>query len=60
LTPSERRVTERARRGLTNREIAADLYVTVKTVETHLRNAYRKLEIRSRGELAEALGDAAE
>lgn len=55
LTPSERRVTEMAVEGMTNKEIAQALYVTPKTVEVHLSNAYRKLEIGSRRELAGAL-----
>jgi DNA-binding NarL/FixJ family response regulator len=57
LTPSERRVTEMAVEGMTNKEIAQALYVTPKTVEVHLSNAYRKLEIGSRRELASALGE---
>ena len=48
LTPSERRVAELAERGLTNREIAQALFISTKTVEFHLRNAYLKLRIRSR------------
>ena len=44
-----------AAEGLTNREIAERLFVTIKTVETHLMAVYRKLGIRSRDELAEAL-----
>lgn len=55
LTPSETRVTRLAADGLTNREVAQQLFVTPKTVEVHLSNAYRKLEIRSRRELAAAL-----
>lgn len=55
LTPSELRVTRLAADGLTNREVAQQLFVTPKTVEVHLSNAYRKLEIRSRRELAGAL-----
>jgi len=55
LTPSERRVAELAEQGLTNREIAQALFISAKTVEFHLRNAYFKLRIGSRGELAEAL-----
>ena len=55
LTPSERRVAELAERGLTNREIAQALFVSTKTVEFHLRNAYFKLRIRSRSELPAAL-----
>ena len=41
--------------GLSNAEIAQALFVTVKTVETHLGHAYRKLDIRSRWELRAAL-----
>jgi DNA-binding CsgD family transcriptional regulator len=55
LTPSERRVAELAQRGLTNREIAQALFVSTKTVEFHLRNAYFKLRIGSRAELSSAL-----
>ncbi|HET7566527.1 MAG TPA: AAA family ATPase [Gaiellaceae bacterium] len=55
LTPSERRIAERAAAGASNPEIAQALFVTVKTVEMHLSNAYRKLEISGRGELARAL-----
>ncbi len=55
LTPSERRIAELAAGGQHNREIAQALFVTTATVEFHLRNAYRKLEIGSRTELAGAL-----
>jgi DNA-binding CsgD family transcriptional regulator len=55
LTPSERRVADLAAVGRTNRDIAQELYVTPKTVEVHLSNAYRKLGIRSRRELERAL-----
>jgi DNA-binding CsgD family transcriptional regulator len=55
LTPSERRIVAQARDGMTNREIAQAFFLTEKTVETHLRNAYRKLGIRRRGELSAAL-----
>ena len=55
LTASERRVADLAAIGQTNRDIAQTLYVTPKTVEVHLSNAYRKLDIRSRRELARAL-----
>ena len=41
--------------GLTNREVAGELYVSVKTVEYHLRNSYIKLDITSRRELAALL-----
>ena len=52
---SERRIAELAATGQSNREIAQALFVTPKTVEYHLRNAYRKLDIQTRGELAGAL-----
>lgn len=55
LTPSERRIAELAAEGLSNREIAEALWVTRKTVEYHLSRVYAKLEIPSRGALAEAL-----
>jgi DNA-binding NarL/FixJ family response regulator len=55
LTPSERRVTERAAAGKTNRDIAEALFVTPKTVERHLSSAYRKLGVSSRHELADKL-----
>jgi DNA-binding CsgD family transcriptional regulator len=57
LTASERRVADLAAAGQTNRDIAQTLYVTPKTVEVHLSNAYRKLGIASRRELAGALAD---
>lgn len=55
LTPSERRVAEMAASGMTNRQIAQSLFVTVKTVEAHLSAAYSKLDIRSRRELPAVL-----
>jgi DNA-binding CsgD family transcriptional regulator len=55
LTPSERRVAELAAGGLTNREVAQRLYLTKKTVETHLGHAYRKLGISAREELTAVL-----
>ncbi len=51
LTPSQRRVAELAATGMTNREIAQSLFLTVKTIESHLAAAYDKLGIRSRQEL---------
>ena len=56
LTTSERRVAELAAGGVSNKEIAQSLFVTLRTVELHLSNAYNKLQIRSRHELAAALG----
>jgi DNA-binding NarL/FixJ family response regulator len=41
--------------GMANKEIAQAVFVTVRTVEAHLHNAYQKLEISSRGDLAGAL-----
>lgn len=55
LTPSERRVAKLAADGPTNREIAQALFVTPRTVEVHLTNVYRKLEIDSRSQLAAVL-----
>ena len=55
LTPSERRIAELAAAGQQNREIAQTLFVTTHTVEFHLRNAYRKLGITKRTQLAKAL-----
>ena len=51
LTPSELRVVRLAAEGRTNREIAHELYVTLKTVEGHLSRAYTKLGIERRGQL---------
>lgn len=56
LTASEDRVAALAATGLSNREIAQRQFVTVKAVEWHLRNVYRKLDVSSREELPEALG----
>ncbi|HEX3979449.1 MAG TPA: AAA family ATPase [Solirubrobacteraceae bacterium] len=55
LTPSERRVSELAAAGQTNREIAQTLFVTEKTVETHLGRAFRKLDVTSRRQLPDVL-----
>ncbi|MEA2223448.1 MAG: hypothetical protein QOH83_1824 [Solirubrobacteraceae bacterium] len=55
LTPSERRVTDLATEGMSNKEIAQALFVTLRTVEMHLSNAYRKLDISSREQLSAAL-----
>ncbi|MFL5845513.1 MAG: LuxR C-terminal-related transcriptional regulator, partial [Solirubrobacteraceae bacterium] len=55
LTPSERRIAVMASDGMANREIAAALFVTVRTVEAHLGHAYAKLGISGRADLARAL-----
>jgi DNA-binding CsgD family transcriptional regulator len=52
LTPSEHRVAALVAEGRTNREVAAELVVSEKTVESHLSHVYRKLGVRSRAELA--------
>ncbi len=57
LTASERRVAELAAEGHSNPEIAQALFVTRKTVETHLGHVYRKLDISRRGQLHRALAD---
>jgi DNA-binding CsgD family transcriptional regulator len=55
LTRQERQVATIVARGATNREAAATLFVNHKTIEYHLGNVYRKLGVRSRTELANAL-----
>ena len=56
LTESERRIAALVAEGRTNREVAAALFVTEHTVEGALTRVYRKLGVRSRGELAVRLG----
>jgi DNA-binding CsgD family transcriptional regulator len=51
LTPAEQRVAQRAAAGLSNKEIAAELFLALKTVEMTLSSVYRKLGIRSRTQL---------
>jgi DNA-binding CsgD family transcriptional regulator len=55
LTPAERRVAELAADERTNRQIAAELTLSVRTIESHLAHAYEKLDITSRRQLATAL-----
>jgi DNA-binding CsgD family transcriptional regulator len=57
LSATEERIARLAADGLTNRAIAEQTFVSVKTVETNLRRAYRKLGITSRAQLARALDD---
>ncbi len=59
LTASERRVAELAAAGLTNREIAQSLFVTARTVEGHLTNVFRKLELESRDGISAAIAAGA-
>ena len=56
LTASERRVAQMAATGMTNREIAQALFVTMKAVALHLTRAYEKLDIAGRAQLSHALG----
>jgi DNA-binding NarL/FixJ family response regulator len=56
LTPTEQRVADLVASGLSNKEVAAQLFVRVYTVEAHLSRVYAKLGIRSRTQLARALG----
>jgi DNA-binding NarL/FixJ family response regulator len=57
LTPHEQRIAQLVSQGLTNRETAAALFVSTKTVEYHLRNVFRKLGLRRRAELARAMAE---
>jgi DNA-binding CsgD family transcriptional regulator len=59
LSAAERRVADLAASGATNKEIAATLFMSVKTVEAHLSRIYRKLDLRSRTELASHLSSTA-
>lgn len=54
LTPTESKVAELVAQGLRNQEVATAMFVTPKTVEFHLRNIFRKLNVRSRAELVRA------
>ncbi|MFC7533570.1 AAA family ATPase [Actinoplanes sp. GCM10030250] len=58
LTPQEHRVALTVGQGATNREAASALFLSEKTIETHLSRVYRKLSIRSRAELVRALTGA--
>ena len=53
LTETERRVAELATAGRSNKQIAAELHITVRTVESNLTRIYRKLGVSSRGQLAQ-------
>ena len=60
LTASERRIADLAASRLSNQEIAQQLFVTRKTVETHLHHVYLKLEINSRVALTRLAADRRE
>jgi DNA-binding NarL/FixJ family response regulator len=55
LTETERRVAALVAAGRSNKEAAGELFVTVRTIETHLTKIYAKLDVRSRTELARRL-----
>jgi DNA-binding CsgD family transcriptional regulator len=55
LTETERRIADLVAQGRTNREVAAAMFVTENTVQTHVRHIFRKLGVRSRTELAARL-----
>lgn len=57
LTATEARIAALVTRGATNREIAAQIFVSVKTVEANLTRIYRKLGVRSRSQLSARLSD---
>jgi DNA-binding NarL/FixJ family response regulator len=58
LTPAEHRIAALAAAGHTNREIAEQLYITLRTVETHLTHAFQKLQITTRAQLADSMTTA--
>ena len=57
LTPREMEVAQLAAQGKRNSEIARDLHISIRTVETHLANIYDKLNVRSRAELGHLIRD---
>ncbi|MGH9002682.1 MAG: helix-turn-helix domain-containing protein, partial [Acidimicrobiia bacterium] len=56
LTPREREAATLAATGLSNRDVAARLFVSLRTVENHLHRVFSKLGVASREDLAQALG----
>jgi DNA-binding NarL/FixJ family response regulator len=57
LTPTEQKVAKLVGSGLTNREVAHAVFLSVSTVEANLRRIYRKLGVRSRTELSRRLSE---
>jgi DNA-binding NarL/FixJ family response regulator len=55
LSASERAVAQLAAAGATNRQIAEELFITVRTVEFHLTNVYRRIGVRKRSALADVV-----
>jgi DNA-binding NarL/FixJ family response regulator len=58
LTPRERQIAEIVCRGLTNKEIGAEIGLSRRTIETHIDNIRRKTAIKSKARLGAALRDA--
>ena len=58
LTPQQRQIAQLAARGLTNREIAARLFLSPRTVGFHLYNVFPKLQVTTRAQLVRVLGDS--